>query len=290
MPITKLSLIILNYNSFFWLKKCLSSLEEHYLKKTKFPIKTIVVDNNSSDQSIEMVKKEFKWVELIELDENKGFSAGNNVALKQAESEYVMLLNSDTEFTTHSNLDKLVEFMDANPDIGVATPKLVLHDDVIDWASHRGEPTLWASLSYYLGLEKLFPNTKIFTKYHQKYLDLTVSHQIDACSGAAMMLRTSYMKQVGYLDERFFMYAEDLDWCKRFREAGHQVWYFPEITVIHHKYKSGIKTQSPLTALQSKRHFYNTMIQYYDKHYKDKYPRFVRLLLRTFLFIKKGGM
>lgn len=290
MPITKLSLIILNYNSFFWLKKCLSSLEAHYLKKTKFPIKTIVIDNNSSDQSKQMVKNEFKWVELIELDENKGFSAGNNVALKQAESEYVMLLNSDTELTSHSNLDKLLEFMDNNPEIGVATPKLVLHDDVIDWASHRGEPDLWASLSYYLGLEKLFPNTKIFTKYHQKHLDLTVSHQIDACSGAAMMLRTSYMKQVGYLDERFFMYAEDLDWCKRFREAGHQVWYFPEITVIHHKYKSGIKTQSPLTALQSKRHFYNTMIQYYDKHYKDKYPRFVRFLLRTFLFIKKGGM
>lgn len=290
MPITKLSLIILNYNSFFWLKKCLSSINEHYLHNSKFSIKTIVVDNNSSDQSIEVVKKEFKWVELIELKENKGFSAGNNIALKQAESEYVMLLNSDTELTTQSNLDKLIEFMDANPKIAVATPKLVLNDDNLDWASHRGEPTLWASLSYYLGLEKLFPNSKQFTQYHQKHLDLTIPHQIDACSGAAMMIRTSYMKQVGYLDERFFMYAEDLDWCKRFREAGHQVWYFPEITVIHHKYKSGIKTQSPLTALQSKRHFYNTMIQYYDKHYKDKYPRFVRFLLRTFLFIKKGGM
>ena len=290
MPITKLSLIILNYNSFFWIKKCLSSLSEHYLNDSKFSIKTIVVDNNSSDQSVEMVKKEFKWVELIELKENKGFSAGNNVALKQAESEYVMLLNSDTELTSHSNIDKLIEFMDTNQKIAVATPKLVLNDNNLDWASHRGEPTLWASLSYYLGLEKLFPHSKQFTQYHQKHLDLTTPHQIDACSGAAMMLRTSYMKQVGYLDERFFMYAEDLDWCKRFREAGYQVWYFPEITIIHHKYKSGIKTQSPLTALQSKRHFYNTMIQYYDKHYKDKYPRFVRFLLRTFLFIKKGGM
>jgi len=290
MPITKLSLIILNYNSFFWLKKCLSSLEENYLNKTKFPVKTIVVDNNSHDQSKEMIKNEFKWTKLIELDENKGFSAGNNVALKQAESEYVMLLNSDTEFISDSNLDILIDFMDSHPNAGIISPKLILSNGKLDWASHRGEPTPWASLTYFLGLEKLFPTCKLFSQYHQKYLDLTQVHQVDACSGAAMLLRTSYMKQVGLLDERFFMYAEDLDWCKRFREANYQVWYNPNVEVIHHKYKSGIKTQSPLTAIQSKGHFYNTMIQYYDKHYKDKYPRFVRFLLRSFLFIKKGGM
>ena len=260
------------------------------MDETKQLVKTVVVDNNSSDQSIEMINQEFKWVELISLNENKGFSAGNNVALKQVESEYVMLLNSDTEFTPQSNLDELLIFMDANPNIGIVSPKLVLANGNLDWASHRGEPTLWASLTYHLKLEKLFPNSRWFGQYHQKYLDLSHAHQVDACSGAAMLLRTVNMKEVGFLDERFFMYAEDLDWCKRFREHGFQVWYNPAITIIHHKYKSGIKTQAPLTSHQTKGHFYNTMMQYYDKHYKDKYPRFVRFLLRTFLFIKKGGM
>ena len=290
MPLNKLSLVILNYNSKFWLKKCLSSIHEEYLSKTKNLVEVIVVDNHSHDDSIEMIKNDFNWVKLIELDDNKGFSAGNNVALKQIESEYAMLLNSDTEFTTLSNLDLLLNFMDSNSQAAVVTPKLMLPDGSLDWASHRGEPTPWASLTYYLGLEQLFPNSAVFGQYHQKYLDLNSPHQVDACSGAAMMVRTQYMDEVGFLDEQFFMYAEDLDWCKRFREAGYEVWYMPEVEVIHHKYKSGIKTQSPLTAIQSKRHFYNTMLQYYDKHYKDKYPRFVRFLLRTFLFIKKGGM
>jgi len=290
MPLNKLSLVILNYNSKFWLKKCLSSIHEEYLSKTKNLVEVIVVDNHSHDDSIEMIKNDFNWVKLIELDDNKGFSAGNNVALKQIESEYAMLLNSDTEFTTLSNLDLLLNFMDSNSQAAVVTPKLMLPDGNLDWASHRGEPTPWASLTYYLGLEQLFPNSAVFGQYHQKYTNLNSPHQIDACSGAAMMVRTQYMDEVGFLDEQFFMYAEDLDWCKRFREVGYEVWYMPEVEVIHHKYKSGIKTQSPLTAIQSKRHFYNTMLQYYDKHYRDKYPRFVRFLLRTFLFIKKGGM
>ncbi len=290
MPINKLTLIILNYNSKFWLNKCLSSIKEHYLNKTDSLIKTVVVDNNSSDSSLKMIAEEFKWVEVISLNSNVGFSAGNNVALRQAESEYVMLLNSDTEFIPQSNLDYLLSFMDENQKAGIISPKLLLANGELDWASHRGEPTPWASFSYYLKLENLFPNSKLFGQYHQKYLDLSQPHQIDACSGAAMLIRTSYMKEVGYLDERFFMYAEDLDWCKRFREAGYQIWYNPITTVIHHKYKSGIKTQAPLTSLQTKQHFYNTMMQYFDKHYKDKYPRFVRFLLRSFLFIKRGGM
>ncbi len=290
MLLNKLTLVILNYNSKFWLKKCLLSINEEYLSKTKTLVETIVVDNNSQDDSVKMLKKDFKWVKTIELEENIGFSAGNNVALKQIKSEYVMLLNSDTEFTSLSNLDLLLNFMDSNQQAAVITPKLTLPDGNLDWASHRGEPTPWVSLSYYLGLERLFPNSKFFGQYHQKYLDLNFPHQIEACSGAAMLVRTSLMDKVGQLDEQFFMYAEDLDWCKRFREAGFEIWFNPDVEVIHHKYKSGIKTQSPLTAIQSKQHFYNTMLQYYDKHYKESYPRFVRFVLRVFLFIKKGGM
>ncbi len=286
----KLTLIILNYNSKFWLKKCLVSLKQYYLDQTQYEVKTVVVDNNSQDNSVKMVRQDFPWVKLLQLQHNGGFAKGNNAALKKIDTEYVMLLNSDTEFSTQSNLDLLLTFMDSNPKIGVVTPKVVLPSNQLDWACHRGEPTFWAAVSYYAGLERLFPHSSFFAQYHQKYLDLENPHQIEACSGAAILLRTKHMNQVGLLDEQFFMYAEDLDWCRRFREEGFEVWYNPNVIVTHHKYKSGIKTQSPLTSLQSKRHFYNTMLLYYDKHYKNQYPRFLRLLLRIFVFVKKGGM
>jgi len=127
--------------------------------------------------------------------------------------------------------------MDANPNVAVTTPKVLLASGKLDPASHRGEPTPWASLSYFSGLAKAFPKSKLFAQYHQTYQSLDQVHPIDACSGAAMMVRTAAMEKVGYLDERFFMYAEDLDWCKRFRDHGYQVIYIPEATVVHHKYK-----------------------------------------------------
>jgi len=290
MTQTKLTILILNYNSKFWLKKCLTSLENHYLSHTKNSVKTVVVDNNSDDGSVEMLKNDFANVEVIELPKNVGFSAGNNVVLKRIESQYVMLLNSDTELTANSNLDKLISHLEKNKKMAVASPKLLLSNGSLDWACHRGEPTPWASLSYFIGLDKLFPQTKFFGQYHQTYKNLNEPHLIDACSGAAMMTRSKHMNEVGLLDEQFFMYGEDLDWCKRFRNHGYQIGFLPEVEITHHKYKSGIQTESPLTSLQSKRYFYNTMLLYYDKHYQDKYPKIVRFLLRLFLFIKKGGM
>lgn len=285
-----LTLIILNYNSQFWLKKTLTSLKINYLDKSKTKVKTIVVDNNSQDDSVKMVKKEFPWIELIELDNNSGYAAGNNVALKAVDSEYVMLLNNDVEFTAGSNLDLLIEFLKQHQQFAVASPKVFLSNGKLDWACHRGEPTPWASFTYFLGLAELFPQSKLFARYHQTYQNMNNSHTIDACTGAAMMIRTKYMNEVGLLDELFFMYAEDLDWCKRFRDAGYKISFVPLTSIIHHKYKSGIKTQTEITALQAKKSFYNTMLQYYDKHYQSKYPKIIRWLLKTFLFIKKGGM
>ena len=104
-----------------------------------------------------------------------------------------------------------------------------------------------------------------------------------------MIVRNSAIKKVGMLDEQFFMYAEDLDWCKRFRDAGYKIVFYPGVKVIHHKYKSGIKSSNKKTASVTQKFFYDTMLQYYDKHYGDKYPKFVRNLLRYFIFIKKDG-
>ena len=249
-----------------------------------------MVDNDSTDDSVAVVKKGFKWVTLMESGHNGGFAFGNNVAIKKDRSRYVMLLNSDTEFLKEtSNLDTLIEYMDQHKDVAMIGPRLELSDGEIDPASHRGEPTIWASITYFAKLEKLFPNSKIFAQYHQSYKNIREIHEVDAISGAAMIVRQSAIKKVGMLDERFFMYAEDLDWCKRFRDAGYKVIYHPKVTVIHHKYKSGIKSSNKKTASVTQRFFYDTMLQYYDKHYAEKYPKFFRQLLKYFIFIKKDG-
>jgi N-acetylglucosaminyl-diphospho-decaprenol L-rhamnosyltransferase len=286
---TDLTIIILSYNSQFWLKKTLQTLKEFYLDKTPNQVKVVVVDNASSDGSATMVKRQFRWVELLELEDNKGYSAGNNVALAKVKTEYAMLLNSDVEFISESNLDVLLEYLEAEPKVGVITPRVEFTDGELDPASHRGEPDLWASFTFFSGLERLFPRTRWFGQYHQLYQPLTEVHAIDACSGAAMIVRTSAMKKVGLLDERFFMYAEDLDWCKRFREAGYQIVFHPEAKVIHHKYKSGLLSASAHTAFKTRGHFYDTMLQYYDKHYQSRYPQWVRNIIKTILELKKGG-
>lgn len=282
---TDLTLIYLNYNTPDWTSLALSSLQEHYLKHTRLNVEVIVVDNASTDGSADLIEKKFHWVKLIRATSNGGFAVGNNLALKDVKSRYVMLVNSDVEATTASNLDELISYMDAHPEASVITPKLLLANKKVDPASHRGEPTPWASLTYFSGLAKLFPSSPLLAQYHLSYKDLKQIHTIDACSGAAMCVRTSAMQQVGLLDERFFMYAEDLDWCKRFRDAGGQVVFYPGIQMIHHKYKSG-RAQKGTVKSATSRHFYQTMLQYYDKHYRKTYPSIVRLGIQLFVWYK----
>ncbi len=285
-----LEIIILTYNSGFWLKKTLSTLHEFFLSRTKLDCKVTVVDNNSEDNTLEVLRTEFPWVETLSLSTNLGFSNGNNQALKQSNSRYALLLNSDMQATAETNFDALVAFMDKEKKVGICTPKIEFLNGDIDPACHRGEPTLWAAFAYFSGLAKLFPNTKLFGLYHQTYKDFSSIHTIDACSGAAMLIRTSLLKEVGLLDERFFMYAEDLDLCRRFRDAGYLIGYNPGVKIIHHKYKSGIRGSSKKIARETRQHFYDTMLQYYDKHYAKQYPAFVRWLIHAVLVAKKGAL
>lgn len=285
-----LEIIIVNYNSQFWLKKTLTTLKEFYLDKTKKTVVTTVVDNASTDESMKMVAKEFRWVQTLHMKENFGFAVANNAALRETKAKYVMLLNSDVEFTEQSNLDTLLAFLDEKPKVGVITPRIEFTNGEVDPACHRGEPTIWAAFTYMSGLERILPNSKWFAGYHQTYKNLRNIHTIDACSGAAMIVRGELLEDIGLLDERFFMYAEDLDWCKRFREAGYMVVYNPEVVVIHHKYKSGIKNTSQSIARKTRKHFYDTMLQYYDKHYLQAYPKFVRNIIKYILVVKKGAL
>ena len=285
-----LEIIILTYNSGFWLKKTLNTLDRYFRQRTKLDYQVTVVDNHSDDDTVASVKRDYPWATVLELSENRGYSFGNNQALKTSIARYVMLLNSDMELTEQTSIDSLVTFMDNQATVGVATPKVVFKNGLLDPACHRGEPTLWASFCYFTGLEQIFPNSTWFAQYHQWYKNLQVIHEIDACTGAAMLIKGSVLHQVGLLDERFFMYAEDLDFCKRVRDAGYTIAFVPTTSIIHHKYKSGISGNSKKIARETRQHFYNTMLQYFDKHYAKRYPSFVRGLLHAVLVIKKGAL
>lgn len=281
MNIKKFEIIIVNYNSSFWLKKTLASIYEYYIPYSKYSTIITVVDNASSDDSTEMIKKHFPKTNLIKSEKNVGFSAGNNLALKKSNADYIMLLNSDTELTEKSkNLDTLIDIIEKDNSIGMITPKLLLSDGQMDKACHRGEPSILDCFLYFAGFEKIFSKTKFFTHYHMLYEDLSTIHQVEAITGACMITKLKYLKEVNFFDERFFMYSEDMDLCRKYREKGYKIIFNPTVEIIHHKYKSGLKNKDKKISKNIKKHFYNSFLLYYDKWYNKK---FYYKILRPFL-------
>lgn len=297
-----LSIIILNYNTQDLLRQCLTSLienckacfEQVFLRKVKIEnceYEVIVVDNASSDGSPEMVKKEFPQAKLIANPENWGFAKGNNVALRQAQGKYILLLNSDT-VVEKETLPRMIKFMEENPKVGVATCRVELADGSLDLACHRGFPTPWASLTYFLGLEKLFPKSRIFGRYHLGFLPLDKIHEIDSPVGAFYLLKKEVINQVGLLDEDYFMYGEDLDWSFRIKKAGWKLVYYPHVKIIHLKRKSGLQKEGKIAdevrelRRKTMTHFYEAMRLFYQKNYRDKYPFWVGRLVNLGINLK----
>lgn len=265
----KLSVVILNYNTKDLLEQTLSSLPWHLVEQNWLEV--IVVDNNSNDGSVDMVKTEYPQAIRVVNSKNLGFAAGNNQGLIAATGEQLMLLNSDT-IVQDQALEKLVEFLDSNPKAGLVTPKLILSNGQLDWSSHRGKPTLWNSLMYFSGLAKMFPKLKLVSGYHQSWKDISTTHQVDVISGGAMCFKRQVYQDVGGLDEAFFMYAEDVDYCIRVKAAGWQIHFYPEAEIIHLKGQSGTRSQNTKVRRQTNHHFYQTMKLYFRKHYPH-YPR-----------------
>jgi N-acetylglucosaminyl-diphospho-decaprenol L-rhamnosyltransferase len=269
MSTALLTIVLVNYNSGEWVERCLRSFSHlSNWSPRRSDWRVVMVDNASTDGSTELIEQAYPWVEIIRLPENRGFSAGNNVALATVTTEFAMLLNTDTEFLPVTNLEEFIEKNFADPKVGIVSPRVELPDGSLDHASHRGFPTLWNSAMYFSGLAQRFPTTKFFTGYTLGWQDSTTAHEIEACTGAAMIVRTSAMKTVGLLDEAFFMYAEDIDWCYRFHQAGWKIWYDPSVVVLHHKHKSGkAKVGSSEVKLRTTAAFYDTMKQYFRKHH-----------------------
>jgi GT2 family glycosyltransferase len=280
-----LSIIILSYNTKDLTLACLHSLIRSITHSLTYEI--IVVDNASVDGSQAAIATAFPQIKMILSPVNKGFAAANNLAMAVATGKYYLLLNSDTVVSENS-LETMIAYLDHHPKIGALTPKVVLSSGAVDMACHRGMPTPWNAFTYFSHLEKLFPKVPLFSGYHQSYKDMAVAHQIDATAATALMVRASMVQKIGRLDERFFLYGEDLDWCQRMTEANWQIWYFPTVSILHLKSASGKKKSgnSPVRQ-QSINYFYDTMKQFYEKHYSKKYPKWLRQLVYWGIDLKK---
>jgi GT2 family glycosyltransferase len=281
------SIIIVNYNTKELTLSCLLSLKKAYTNRVTWEI--FVVDNASTDGSVEALKQLqkqdpfFRNLRVVSQSENTGFARGNNSAINMSSGRYVLLLNSDTVVLPGA-IQEMIEFMDAHKKAGASTCKLILPNGSIDPACHRGFPSPWAALTYFLGLERLFGKSNVFGQYHLGYKDMTTAHEIDVPSGAFFLVRREILRVVGGLDEDYFMYGEDIDWAYRIKKHGWEIWFNPRVMVTHLKKQSG-RAHSDLRLRKSiERHFYETMILFYQKHYRKTYPAvitfFIILLLR----------
>ncbi|MBO9370815.1 MAG: glycosyltransferase family 2 protein [Chloroflexi bacterium] len=263
-----LSVIIVNWNVRDLLRRCLHSI---LASLPACQLEIIVVDNGSTDGSAEMVRTEFPQVHLLANPDNRGFTGANNQGLAVARGRYVLLLNPDTEVVGDA-LETLVAFADAHPDVGVVGPQLLNPDGTVQ-SSRRRFPTLATALLESTWLQPYAPR-RLLARYYVLDRPDDEVQDVDWVTGAALMARREAVEQVGPLDEGFFMYSEELDWCRRFRAAGWRVVYLPTARIIHHEGKS---SEQVLPARHI--HFQTSKIRYFRKYHGPAAAEVLRLVL-----------
>jgi len=256
-----LSIIIVNYNVEYFLHQCLKSIE---LAKKNINLEVFVVDNNSVDSSVVMLKEIFPHVKLILNDKNIGFAKANNQAIKQAQGKYILLLNPDT-IIQENTLSEVINFMEENPQSGGLGVKMIDGNGDFLPESKRSLPSPSSAFYKIFGLSFLFPKSRRFGKYHLNYLDHNQTHEIDVVSGAFFMTSKKVLDQIGLLDEEFFMYGEDIDLSYRIQKAGYKNIYLSTTSIIHYKGESTKKTSINYIFM-----FYKAMIIFVKKHYSNK--------------------
>ncbi len=257
-----LSIVIVNYNTSSLLRDCLHSV---FSNEVQFAYEVIVVDNCSSDDSVAMVRGEFPQVQLIASEINGGYAYGNNLGIQQACGAHVLLLNADTLLPSTA-LQGMMDFVTTRPDAGVAGPKLVLADGSLDLACRRSFPTLDVAFYRLIGLSKRYPKSPKYNRYNLGYLDPDQVAEVDSVVGAFMWIRREALDEAGLLDERYFMYAEDIDLCYRIKvDHGWKVFYNPRVVVTHYKSQSTRRRWVPMTI-----EFYRAMWRFHRKHYAQR--------------------
>ena len=260
-----LSVIILTYNAKDLLRQCLKSV---FVSKTNFKFEVLIPDNGSTDGAIEMIKSEFPQVKLIENGKNLGFSGGNNVAIKQSIGRHILLLNPDTEVRPDT-FDLSIKYMDAHSMVGIMSCKVLLPNGQLHEACRRRFPNPANAFLRLFGFRK-------FSNYNYHNISVDQEMEVDSVTGAYLMIRRSVVDQVGLLDEQFFMYGEDLDWCWRVKEAGFKVLYYPSAQITHYLYGS-----AKFVKFRSVQWAHDAMKIFYRKHYASQHS----WLFNQFVFL-----
>lgn len=273
-----IAVIIVNWNTCRDLRKCLASLYAEPAPKSSFTV--WVVDNASADDSVEMVRREFPHVRLIENQENLGFVKANNQAIAQTtDYRYVFLLNSDAYLESPAALDALVKFMDDNSKVGIAGARVHNPDGTLQLSCRRF-PTLRAGFFRNTLLGRLFPKNRYAREYLMGDIDHTVPRKVDWVSGCAMFIRRELVEKTGGLDERFYMYCEDVDICRQAWDLGYEVWYCPTARVFHRIGASSDKNIEKMTWV------FHQSWEIYDRKYHPNSGVVRRLAVHAGLWLR----
>jgi GT2 family glycosyltransferase len=272
-----LSIVIVNYNTGKLLKSCLESV---YAGANGTPLDIWVVDNNSRDDSLPMIKSRFPRVNVIENPCNVGFSKANNLVVSRSQCDYILLLNPDT-LVIGDAIDRMVKFMEEHPRVGIAGCKVLNRDGTLQLACRRSIPTPRVAFFRLIGLSRLFPKNRMMAEYNLTYKSPEETHEVDAVSGAFLMIRRKAVEEIGPLDERFFMYGEELDWCLRAKQAGWAVMYHPAAQIIHYKGES-TKYNSRKAAIE----FHRAMYLFHKKHFARNHSPVVNAIIYAGIFLK----
>jgi GT2 family glycosyltransferase len=276
------SIVIVNYNSGQYLRECLRSLLR---ENDRVHYELIIIDNASENDRIELLQSELPGAQILLNSTNLGFAKAANMGLQRGTGRYLWLLNPDTRVGTGA-LTHLVDFMERHPEVGIVGPKVLNTDGSLQLACHRKAPTPWVAFCRLSGLSKLFPGNKSFSQYNLSHLDPDEIAQVDAVSGSTMLIRDQVVREIGYLDEAFFLYGEDLDFCYRAKKKGWTICYNPWATVIHHK--GGSSHQS---RLRTRLEFYRAMVLFHRKHFAaEHHPMFNLAVYAGVSLLCTGGL
>ena len=268
----RLSVVFLSYNTRDLTEQALRTVLD---AAEGMEVEIFVVDNASHDGSADMVAEKFPAVKLLRNEDNVGFAAGNNVALRQVVGEYVLIINTDT-IVRRDTLRALAGFLDEHPEVGACGCKILDPDGTLQLDSRRGFPSPMAAFCKMSGLSRLFPDHPSISRYHMTYLDPEQTAEVEVLSGSCMMVRKAAMDQVGLLDEDYFMYGEDIDWCYRIHKAGWKIFYVPTTEIIHFRGESG--RGAPMRILYRKS---QAMSIFVNKHMTRRFRFFPLWLLQV---------
>ena len=273
----KLSIVIVNYNVKHFLDQCLHSV---YRAIEHMDAEVFVVDNNSVDDSMEMVAEKYPQVISILNKKNVGFSVANNQAIRVSKGDYVLLLNPDTVVEENTFM-KTVAFMDEHKDTGALGVKMIDGRGNFLPESKRGIPTPWVSFCKMTGLTKFFPKSKLFARYYLGHLPENENNEVEILAGAFMLMRKTALDKSGLLDETFFMYGEDIDLSYRIIKEGYKNYYFADTQIIHYKGESTKKGSLNYVYI-----FYKAMVIFAEKHFSQNHAKLFGFFINAAIYLR----